>query len=461
MKRKDYFLLIGILLIHLLLLMALRFTAWPEMSLWPYLVTKGWLPYRDIAIVHTPLMILDLTLFYKIFGVGIAQLKIFTWVLILASDLLIFFVVKKLWNKKVAFLSLIAYGMWLVFYDGNGLWFDLYMGVLAFCSFYFVKEKKWLSAGIFWALAFWSKQTAVWFLIPILFEMIDGKWLTIKNILRRPLKIGSCKVVWRFVIGFLVVTVPFLLLLFIFHLLPSFWNWAVKFGIFELPRASGQVQFPAFRTLALALFPFLIFIPSFLNHKFKFLNLALWAFAGVLGAYPRFEYFHFQPALSYLAIAVAIVIQKLHDDKNAITKIFIPVYLLVSLVLFGIFLHRNFGGETRFYEKDVKEVADYIKYNTNPGDKIFVLNWWDNLYALTDTLPATRPWIPQLSWYTENTGIQEQMVENLSGDPPKLVVYNPYTGSGLSSYVPKKVYGYVMGNYFLDARVENVEILIR
>jgi len=124
-------------------------------------------------------------------------------------------------------------------------------------------------------------------------------------------------------------------------------------------------------------------------------------------------------------------------------------------------LHRNFGGETRFYEKDVQEVADYIKYNTNPGDKIFVLNWWDNLYALTDTLPATRPWIPQLSWYTEEESIQERMVEDLSGNSPKLVVYNPYTISGLSSYIPGKVYGYIMGNYVLDTRLENVEILIR
>jgi len=91
MNRKDYLLLAGILFLHLLLLYVLKFTAWPEMSLWPYLITKGWLPYKDIAIVHTPLMILDLTLFYKIFGVGIVQLKIFTWILIILSDLLVFF----------------------------------------------------------------------------------------------------------------------------------------------------------------------------------------------------------------------------------------------------------------------------------------------------------------------------------------------------------------------------------
>src|SRR4030042_4599197 len=134
MKNK-YWLLALILLLHLILLIYLKFTAWPEMSLWPYLITKGWLPYRDIAIAHTPLMLIDLGIFYKIFGSGIVQLKIFTWLLILVFDGLIFFIVRELWNKKTAFIALAAFAVWNLFYDGNGLWFDLYMGLIAFLSF--------------------------------------------------------------------------------------------------------------------------------------------------------------------------------------------------------------------------------------------------------------------------------------------------------------------------------------
>src|SRR3990172_10040097 len=89
-----------ILLFHLFLLLTLKFTAWPEMTFWPYLMLKGWFPWRDIAIAHTPLLLVDLTIFYKIFGLGLVQLKVYTWILILATDFLLFWVARRLWDKQ-------------------------------------------------------------------------------------------------------------------------------------------------------------------------------------------------------------------------------------------------------------------------------------------------------------------------------------------------------------------------
>ncbi len=440
------------------------------MSLWPYLITKGWLPYQNMAIAHTPLLIFDLALFYKIFGAGIITLKFFTWGLILLSDVLVFFVARKLWSKKIAYLSLVTYALWLLFYDGNSLWFDIYMGVLAFCSFYFVKGKRWVWAGVFWALAFLSKQTAVWFLIPIAAEMVDIKWLMIKNILRQPLKVRPCKVFGKFILGATVVAVPFVLLLFIFNLLPPFWDWAVKFGVFTLPKAQGQIQLPTVKNLVVALFPFTVFL--FLisktfgrkqlatNHQPLTISLFLWAIAGMMGAYPRFEYFHILPAVPYLAIASGKVFSGLNDGKKIFFRFLIFLYILGSLFLTAKYFSRDFKGGIRFYESEVTKVVDYVKYSTEVGDRIFVLNFWDNIYALTDTLPSTDPWVPQLSWYMEMPGIQEKMVEDLKRNPPKLVVYYPYTVSGLSSYIPEKVYDYVTENYKISQKVDGLEILV-
>jgi len=75
--RKAKFFLVAILLLHVIFLLNLKFTAWPEMLFWPYLMLKGWLPYRDIAIAHTPVLLADLTIFFKIFGLGLLQLKIY------------------------------------------------------------------------------------------------------------------------------------------------------------------------------------------------------------------------------------------------------------------------------------------------------------------------------------------------------------------------------------------------
>lgn len=469
MNKKNYLLLVGILLIHVFLLVYLKFTAWPEMILWPYLITKGWLPYSDIAIAHTPLAIFDLAIFYKIFGTGVLQLKIFTWSLVLLSDILIFFVVKKLWkdgtlrDKKAAFLSLIFYILWMLFYDGNGFWFDLYMGILAFCSFYFARSRKWLLTGVFWGLSFISKQTAIWFLIPIILEMVINlqHHYVRNNVINYRLLASKFM---RFVAGVFIVAIIFITVLGFFGILSDFWNWAFRFGIFILPKAQGQIQLPDVRTLFVALAPFAIFISLFfrfessaIKHQ-SLINLCLWAVAGFMGAYPRFEYFHFQPAVFYLAIVGALV---LSEKKNILIKIFIPLYVLGSIYLIFTYFIKNLNEGTRFYEKEVTEVVDYVKYNTQKGDRIFVLNYWDNIYALTDTLPSTNPWVPQLSWYMEQSNIQEEMVKDLISDPPKLIVYKPYTSYGLSSYVPKKVYDYVVENYKIAGNIEGIAILIQ
>jgi hypothetical protein len=75
-------------------------------------------------------------------------------------------------------------------------------------------------------------------------------------------------------------------------------------------------------------------------------------------------------------------------------------------------------------------------------------------------LPATDPWVPQLSWYMEVPGIQEKMVENLKTSKPKMILLNPYSGTGLSAYVPQKVYNYVTAYYILKEKVDGIEILV-
>jgi hypothetical protein len=441
--QKITFSLLGIMGIHLLLLLNLKFTAWPEMLLWPYLMIHGWLPYVNIAIAHTPLLLVKLAVFYKIFGVGIIQLKIFTWILIMVLDAFVFWICKKLRNTKTALIAVSAFAFWQLFFDGNGLWFDLFMGVTALISFYFVQKKRYLLVGIFWALAFISKQTAVWFLIPIGLELTD------KNL--KPLS--------GFIKGVILTLAIFVFGLWIGGILPSFFNWAIRFGVFILPKAQGQIQLPDLRNLVVSLFPFLIFIPLFWKGGKKNLYLALWAVAGGLGAYPRFEYFHFQPAIPFLAIASGLVLTNLGKQIRPI-KYFLTFYILGSVILFAGFFMRNFNEGVRFFETDVSDLVSYVKSNTSSGDKIFVMNWWDNIYPLTDTIPAVDPWVPQLSWYQEIPGIQEKEVTDLKSSKPKLILLQSYTDSGLAAYMPQKVYNYITANYKLKEKVDGIEILV-
>lgn len=420
------------------------------MLAWPYLIIKGYLPYVNIAIAHTPHLLVSLASTYKIFGAGIPSLKFYTWSLVLLTDLILFFVTNKIWGKKAAVLSVVAYIIWQLFFDGNGLWFDLMLAPLALITFSFMIKKNYLWAGIFWAFMLFNKQTAVWFLIPVLFEILTEKDRLLDNIK-------------GFVIGSAVTLAVWILGLWIWGVLPAFYEWAIKFGIVVLPRAQGQIQFPNLKMLAAGLLPFTIFVPFLLGKEQNRWSLLLWAFAGMLGAYPRFEFFHFQPAIPFLAFAVGITLSRFRGirDFRGFWGIFVAIYLIGSLYLFSGFFLRNWKEGTRFYEQEVKDIAVYIKENTNSNDKIFVLNWWDSIYALSGRLPATDPLVPQLSWYQEIPGIQEKEVIGFIESKPKMIILYPYTESGLSAYVPLRLYNYIQTNYKLKEKVDGIEILIK
>lgn len=445
MLKNWKIVLIAILGVHLFLLTQLKFTAWPEMLLWPYMLIHGLLPYKDIAIAHTPDLIVELAIVFKLIGVGIIQLKIYTWFLIIITDLLIFWVSSKLWNRKIALISTLSYILLQIFFDGNGLWFDSMLAPLAVLTFYLVSKKKYFLSGLLWAIMFLTKQTAVWFLIPIGLQVIQNSDHKIQNFK-------------RLVFGTLAIFAVFIILLALFGILPDFYNWAVNFGVFILPRASGQIQLPDLKNLLVSVFPFVIFIPFLINKKTRSLNLLLWATAGVMGAYPRFEYFHLQPALPFLAFVLGAVVIGIKKDK--LMKTFITFYILGSVYLFANYFMRNWREGVRFFEADVAGVTFYVKNNTQINDKIFVMNWWDNIYPLTNTLPATDPWVPQLSWYQEISGVQEKEIENLRISKPKLVILKDYEETGLASYKPQKLYNYIVANYELKEKVDGIKILI-
>ncbi len=447
-KYWKYLILFLLTSFHLLMLIKFKFTAWPEMLAWPYLITKEILPYSGIAVAHTPLLIFKLAIFYKFFGTGIFQLEVFTWILIIFNDLMLFWLVNKLWNINKALVAVGFYFFLQLFFDGNGLWFESLLIPLALLAYYLIKVKKYLFAGLVWAIMILTKQTAVWFLIPIAVSLVEvgGKRIRIKENL-----VG-------FVFGPIIVFLLFILLLFTFNLLPDFYNWAIRYGIFILPKAAGQIKLPDLKNLILTAGIFSAFIPYLYTTRFKKYDLLLWSMAGGLGAYPRFEYFHIQPALPFLAIAATQVFTK-NFFKNRLNIIFLILYSICFLYIFIGFYIRNFNEGIRFYEQDVIDVSNYIKNKVNPEEKIFVMNWWDNIYALTNTIPATYPLVPQLEWYQDMPGIQEKEIADLEYSHPNFIILSPYSESGLSSYIPEKLYDYVQSSYSLKEKIDGIYIL--
>jgi len=443
--KKINFLLPFLLSMHFLLLLNLRFTAWPEMILWPYFILKGLLPYRDIAMAHNPLLIFDLALFYKTFGVSLFNLKLYTWILILITDLLIYYIAEKLTkNKKIAFLSLAFYVFWQPYFEGNGVWFDLMLAPLGLSVFYFLYVGEFFWSGLFFGLAILVKQTAFWFIFPIVFCL----WLF------DYLKINYLK---KFFLGMMIPLFILLVYLIKLGIFQNFYFWAIKFGIGYLPHAPGQIQLPTLKqTLALNV-PYGMVLPAILTsllyrNEVKMgrilTSLLVWCLFASLGIFPRFGYFHFQPVLPFLAIISSV---SLYLIRKIWSKLFLGLFLILfflgTVYLESRFYNLNWQKPNRFLEKETLEAAAWLKEKTNPGEKIFILNSWDHLYALSETLPAVSPWVPTLPWYMEYPGIQDKIVSDLQKEKPKLVVFEPYKEKGLGSYKPEKIDRFLQENY--------------
>jgi hypothetical protein len=425
--------LIFIVLLYLLLLGNIKFTAWPEMLLWPYLIIKGWLPYQDIAIAHNPLLITLLTYFYQIVGVGIIQLKIFTWSIISLIVYTIYFVAYRLYNKKTAFLSVIFSLPLLIYYQANGLWFDLLLSIFGLFVYYFFYKEKYFWTGLVWGIAFLTKQTAVFLLLPL---------ILIKN--------NREKIVKHY--GRMVTGTSTLAVLFLTSkvLTGEFWHylyWTVGFAGGKLPFSVGQINFPSIAKLLMGLSPFIlatIFVLS--NKKRRGLTLLTWAFCAALGSYPRWELFHFLPAVPFLSILFARIynIRTKSWSFNTLRKLSIAFIILLSIKS----VYRDLNGQTRFFEQEVQNTAEYIKEKTKADEKIFVANAWDSFYVYTNTLPANKPWVPQLSWYMSLPGVEDKMLSDLLTSSPKYVIIHPYSNSGLDSFKPQKIADYLDKYYY-------------
>src|SRR3989304_905938 len=257
MSKKSRFFLFFLLALHLGILAGTSFTAWPEMFSYPYLFSNKFRLYTDFVYPYPPLLTLILAGAFKIFGFNVLTLKAVAWSFILASDVFLFLIVKKILKKEfLAFLLLIPYLVLQSFLDGNMLWFDNALVLPLVAAIYFlvswVNEKK--AQSLFWASLFLTlgvfiKQTAaIYFLVFIVSYYLIRKrivWKEIVKIILPPAVGGGV----------------FLIYLLINGSLNDFWLWSFYYPL------TFWSKFPGYQDLALTLrekFVFGVIIVPFL-----------------------------------------------------------------------------------------------------------------------------------------------------------------------------------------------------
>ena len=444
---RNWLLIPLILLVHLILLINTRFTLWPEMVVYPYLLNNGFALYRDIINPYPPLLSYSLAIFAKIFGYQPLPYQILTWFLIIVIDLLLFLFSRKIFTKSTAYFSLLFFAILSIPFGINGLWFDLVQTPFILASFYYFYKffnnpksgRLLFNSVLFLTIALFIKQQIVWlalWYLVIIFVKFANKT---KKIFARNYFIFAP------ILIFLILQILFFWQR---NLLKDFIFWIVYFPFFKASKMPGYLLLPTIRQALVVLALFLLFTPVLFKDKFKTILIVLTGFILTLFAYPRFDYFHLIPSLAILSLAFGQNLKSFLKSKVVVQSVF--ALGLIFLILFTIrYFKNNWTQEVRFFEKDIIKAASTLNKITNPDDSIYIQNGPDQLLALSNRLPS-KPWADEFPWYLEIPGLQEKVVEGIEKRDPKFIIFKPYDKGPkyeLGAYRPEEIAGYLEENY--------------
>lgn len=424
-----------LILIHLLILTQLQFTAWPEMFSYSYLINNNFLLYKDIGLPYQPLLPLFLSGVFGTFGYGLLTLKVITWLIILFIDLLIFITSIKIIGRKP--FSLLPVGIYILLQpltSGNMLWFDLATTpfiLLSLMSVVFLKEKKWFFSFLFLAIATFIKQQAGLIFIPFIIYLIFS---------REKVKIFS---------GLLGILIPsFVVAIYVLanNILNDYLFWTFEVPVIWYPSFPGYSRWPTSNELLITL---LIFLPGIILmmksiKKSKQLQVAaLFFLSTFLTSFPRFDFFRMQPTL---AIYILLIILSFSQKIKVLALLIIPICLAAGILFVKSLptLHEN-----RFYGNNEQKLSQQLTNLSGKDDKVYLLGVDSINYVLSNRVPS-KPWIDNYVWYLEIPGMQEKVIEGLKKTPPKVILLKKaHIGNwyGLGTYRPKKIVEYITLNY--------------
>ncbi|MFZ5932932.1 MAG: glycosyltransferase family 39 protein [Patescibacteria group bacterium] len=453
MKRYILLLLL-ILAFHLFLLLNLEFTAWPEILSFPYLKNNGFLLYRDMVHAYPPLLTLALSYYYKAVGYGVVQLKIFTWLGILANNILVFLSVRLLTkNEKKGLLASLFYALTQPFLEGNMLWFDTALATPLFLSFYFLlksiqdnfrKNLYIFASGLALGTSVLTKQTALAFLLVSFLFLLFNRVPLRKMLL--------------FSLGPLVLIGLLFLRLYQENAISGFFNWTfyypstywTKYPTF-LGLSPGKKEL-AIVLLVLSPAPLLLFRQRRKLGK-ELLLLLLFLVSAVLAVYPRFSFYHFQPAIAFASVLAGYML--FLSKKFSKNVLFLIIASVIILTLPGTL--RAWGKEDRFFGKKDKELAEIIRGKELKGP-VYLLGLHSGLYVLSGTLPP-KPWVDNFGWVLEIPNLQQGwVIDSWGKNPPGAIFWKkPEEGNWyeLGTYQPQKITDWIKKNYTKEEEIDS------
>ncbi len=437
--------LVSLLFLHLLILLITKFTAWPEMLTYPWLVTNGFRYYGDIVQPYLPLLTFMLKVWYSLFGLSTESLKVITWFVILISDVFIYKIAVKLYDRKKALISLFTFICLQIYFEGNGLWFEL--GSLPFIlgAVYLLlinqksqKTKLILFAGSLIGLAGLIKQTNYFYIFP-----------AAVSVYRQPK---------AFIKLAIAIFLP-LLILFIYYSTTDqfhdFLYWGLWHPLLVHNRMPGFILLPTIKQLLLTAFIFCPLLISFKRQKV----LSIYFLVSLLFVISRFGYFHFQHTIGFFSLIIPAALL----FNNRYSKIFLTIYFLVIIGLLSKFIYANYRQPIRFFDPEVMHIRQVL-VDTVPGpNPVFFYNLSSEYYVGNRWIPS-KPWAYEFPWYLEIPGIQEKVIKGIQSSQVSYVIFKQFGNEGKyipGSYKPELIDNYIKNNFSYDRHITKDILLLK
>jgi len=398
-----------------------------EFSLYPYFVSSGLLPYKDIVDQHFP------SVFFGTFSLPFAlvdsPVKLLFFLLGL-NFLTTFFLLITLKRLKVAKFQLwtLIFSLLLIFFSANTLWIETFVCLLLSVVFYLNTTRRPLNSvisGIVISQIILLRPTIIFFAIGYFLLLQREK---IYNLLG--LIIGVFFSFWYLLNN---------------NILDSFFEVAVIFN--KTVYTFVQSPTPTARqllSLCLLVTIFVVFVIGKKKPLFALLGLST-----LVLVFPRFGLEHLQ----VFGLVAVYTLAQLKPGK-VIRSVVLATALLLSVQPWLSIFKVQYGNY--FYTPDILEISNQIKQI--PDKNIYLYGASDLIYQLAQKLPPNNYYLPSLPWYLNYQPFQDRLKHSLA-KTQTIIVDPEFTvdGQKLINTTPE-LYSYIKMNYYLERKIRHLEI---
>lgn len=460
---------------------------------WLQRLLSGQSLYKDVAVYQPPGLVWGLYIFSKVFGSSIYIMRLYFHILKIFGLFIIYLLASQLIKKNVTrvivFLTILALSTTQV---RNNVEFRVALGILSLLVFYeFIKTKKKhfiVISGFLSSFAiFLSLETGIAVIIAISFSLLffSGGRERLKSF-------------FNYALGLILGALPFV---FVLYTTESIWEFLKQLQFYSQAFASGYLNSSISRIGNLTLIQWHVaykyfdsltwfwelallgILSALMGILYKFFSKGIGAkekyifsiavFALILSrvVLGRSDVYHLLFILPISLILLANFLESLFKTKRIIYVAM--VFVVINLFFFRTAVNLNFlqeqlikfqsygnppGNYPNFdlkraniltgidtnVEKE-KLVINYIQEETTKKDAIFVYPWNPEVYFLADRMNSTSFDTP-LAFYSDF--YQQQMIEELEKNIPKLILYNPSLRLGnLTPGSLELVDNYIKDNY--------------